>query len=366
MSVTLRAPDDFHVHLRQPPLLRPVVRETSRWFNRVLVMPNTIPPVTSPARLRAYRDQIVAAVPDGRRFEPLLTFKVVADLDASLVAELAQAGAVGGKLYPQGVTTNSSDGVSDVDSLLPVFEAMEHHDLVLEIHAELPGAFSLEREAAYLPTVERLATRFPRLRIVIEHVSTAAAIRSLRSLPATVAATVTVHHLLLTLDDVVGGELRPHHFCKPIAKHPADREEIRDAVFSGEPRLFFGSDSAPHPKDAKESACGCAGVYTAPVAIPLLARLFRDAGLPLTEEAARGRGPSAPGTASSRPGSPGANLESFISRFGAEFYRRPLSDRTITLDERGWAVPDSYDGVVPFYAGERLEYALAQGGSDEP
>lgn len=362
MTGTLRTPDDFHVHLRQAPVLAPVVRETSRWFARALVMPNTVPPVTSPDALRRYREEILAEVPADRSIEPLMTFKVVPTLDPGDVAALAGAGAIGGKLYPQGVTTNSADGVSEVEPLYPVFEAMEANDLVLEIHAEEPGVFSLDREEAYLPRVERIAARFPRLRVVVEHVSSAAAIEALASLPDTVAATVTVHHLLLTLDDIVGDELRPHHFCKPIAKRGRDRRAIRDAVFSGDPRVFFGSDSAPHPREAKEAACGCAGVYTAPVAIPLLARLFEEAGLPLNEATAGSA--ASPGDVGARPRYR-PSLESFVSRFGAEFYRLPLNDATIRLVESEWVVPDLCDGVVPFYAGERLKYALDDGGNHE-
>ncbi|MFP4113097.1 MAG: dihydroorotase [Spirochaetota bacterium] len=342
MTIDLRAPDDFHVHLRQAPLLTPVVRETARWFARVLVMPNTIPPITTAEGLDAYRREILASLPPGRQLEPLLTFKLVPDLDPASVSGLAAAGAIGGKLYPQGVTTNSSDGAANAEALYPIIEAMEANDLVLEIHAELPGAFSLDRETAFLPTVERIAARFPKLRVVIEHVSSAETLSALANLPETVAATVTVHHLYLTLDDVVGGDLRPHYFCKPIAKRPADRAAIRDAVFGGNRRVFFGSDSAPHPRGAKESDCGCAGIYTAPVALPLLAELFDREGLPLRETDA---------------GS-GTSLEAFVSRYGAEFYRVPINADRIILEEREWTVPAECAGVVPFRAGERLRYDL--------
>jgi dihydroorotase len=368
MAVSFRAPDDFHVHLRQAPALAPVVRETSRWCARALVMPNIVPPVTTPDALRRYREEILAEVPPGRSLEPLMTFKVVPSLDPREVAALTEAGAIGGKLYPQGVTTNSADGVSAVEPLYPVFEAMEERDLVLEVHAEEPGVFSLEREEAYLPHIERIASRFPQLRVVVEHVSSAAAIEMLASLPETVAATVTVHHLLLTLDDVVGDELRPHHFCKPIAKRERDRQAIRDAVFSGDPRVFFGSDSAPHPREAKEAACGCAGVYTAPVAIPLLAEIFENAGVPLTEAAAGSADPraaAAGGASGERARSHRPSLESFVSRYGAEFYRLPLNDAAIRLVDSPWVVPDVCEGVVPFCASERLKYALDDGGNYE-
>jgi dihydroorotase len=185
---------------------------------------------------------------------------------------------------------------------------------------------------------------------VIEHVTTRDVIAALADFPPTVGATVTAHHLLLTLDDVIGAELHPHNFCKPVAKRPADREALVDAVLSGRPRIFFGSDSAPHPRSAKESACGCAGVYSAPVAIPLLAELFEQAGAPLTEAAAEGRANS---------------LEAFVSRAGAEFYRLPLNERTITLVESDRVIPQSYAGVVPFRAGGRLRYDLAGEATDE-
>ena len=349
MPIHLRAPDDFHVHLRQAPLLRPVVQETARWFARVLAMPNTVPPITTPDQILAYRREIRDATPSGRRLEPVMVFKVVPDVPAGAVSLLAAAGAVGGKLYPRGVTTNAQDGVVDVQELYPVLEAMEDLDLVLEVHAEAPGVFSLDREAAYLPTIERIVTRFPALRVVIEHVTSRDTIVALDGLPDTVGATITAHHLLLTLDDVIGGDLHPHHFCKPVAKRASDRDALCEAVLSGRPRVFFGSDSAPHLRGAKESACGCAGVYTAPVAIPLVAELFERAGVALTEAAAR------PGQSS---------LEAFVSRAGAEFYGLPLNDRTITLVESEWVVPGSYAGVVPFRAGARLRYDLADGGDE--
>ncbi len=332
-------------------MLAPVVRETARWFARALAMPNTVPPVTTPERLRSYRREIEAAVPLGIDFEPLMVFKVVPELAPADVAELRDAGAIGGKLYPQGVTTNSADGASDIDALYPLFEAMEAADLVLEIHAEEPGVFSLDRERAFLPRIERIVARFPRLRIVIEHISSAEAVAALDSLPTTVAATVTVHHLLLTLDDVIGDELRPHHFCKPIAKRPADRDAICAAVLSGNRRVFFGSDSAPHRRGDKEADCGCAGVYTAPVAVPLLAEFFDRAGVALTE-----RGSNLAGEPS---------LEAFASRYGADFYRLPRSERTITLVESETVVPGEYDGVVPFRAGTRLCFGTADAVSME-
>ncbi|MFP4376130.1 MAG: dihydroorotase [Spirochaetales bacterium] len=350
MSLTLRMPDDFHVHLRQGEMIAPVIAETAPWFGRILVMPNVEPPIYSAERLLEYRREIEVAasrvIGASPQPELLMTFKVSPAIPVVEVQRLREAGAIGGKLYPRGVTTNSADGVEEIDALYPLLEAMEEHDLVLEIHAEEPGAFSLDREAAYMPTISRLARDFPELRIVVEHVSSKAAVEAVRACPANVAATVTLHHLMLTLDDVVGDCLQPHHFCKPIAKRPEDLEAIREAVLGGDPRFFFGSDSAPHPRDAKESACGCAGIYTAPVALPLLVELFEAAGVALTEaEADTGPNPT------SRP-----SLERFTSRLGAEFYRLPLPERSVTLAEIPWTVPASYAGVVPYYAGATLRY----------
>ncbi|TVQ23476.1 MAG: dihydroorotase [Spirochaetaceae bacterium] len=351
MEYTIRRPDDFHVHLRQDALLGPVVRETARSFGRVLVMPNTVPPITTAAQLCDYRRAILAelgapgrAVSATGSFEPLMTFKVVQDIDPRSVPDLAAAGAVGGKLYPHGVTTNSSDGARTIDPLLPVIEAMEAADLVLEIHAESPDAFCLDREASYLPVIESLVFRYPRLRVVIEHVSSAETVAFLSDMPARVGATVTVHHLLLTLDDVIGGELRPHHFCKPIAKRPEDRDALIDRVLAGDPRYFFGSDSAPHLRGDKESDCGCAGIYTAPVAIPLLVDLFERHGVPIREsDAGTGDGPS---------------MERFVSRLGAEFYRLAPSTGSLTVERVAWTVPSVCEGVVPFHAGHDLAWAV--------
>ncbi len=347
MEYTIRRPDDFHVHLRQDALLGPVVRETARSFGRVLVMPNTEPPITTVDRLRGYRSEVLGSLDtheSGASFEPLMTFKVVADLDPRSVADLAVAGAVGGKLYPHGVTTNSSDGARTIDPLLPVIEAMEAADLVLEIHAESPDAFCLDREASYLPVVESLVFRYPRLRIVIEHASSAETVAFLADMPERVGATITVHHLLLTLDDVIGGELRPHHFCKPIAKRPEDRDALLDRVLAGDPRYFFGSDSAPHLRRDKESDCGCAGIYTAPVALPLLVDLFERHGVPIRE--------------SDAPGDDGPSLERFVSRLGADFYRLPPSNARLTIERRAWTVPSVCGGVVPFHAGRDLSWAV--------
>lgn len=317
-------------------MLRRVVPDTAVVFARALVMPNTLPPVCTAGQVVEYRDEILRAVPPGVPFEPLLTFKVLPSVDPSSVGALVAAGTVAGKLYPAGVTTHSADGVRDPALLEPLFSEMERHNMVLCIHGEEPDAFVMDREALYLRRIEAIVTRHPGLRVIVEHVTTRDAVDFVAAAPANVAATVTVHHLLFTLDDLLGDCLRPHLFCKPVPKRPEDRAAIADAVFGGHPRFFFGSDSAPHPRNAKESVCGAAGVYTAPGALPLLAEAFVAAGVPLTEAEA------------------GPSLESFCSRYGAEFYGLPLNEEQVGLEARDSAeakpagnVATGADGTEP-------------------
>lgn len=335
-TLTLRRPDDFHLHLRDGEMLQAVVPPTAAVFGRALVMPNTEPPVLTGADAERYRKEIVSALPDGAAFEPLMTIKIVPSTTPAMIRDAKAAGVVAGKLYPEGVTTNSSDGVRDVLALGDVFAAMSDEGLVLCLHGETPDTFCLDREDRFVAEVlPALARSFPDLRIVLEHVSTASAVDWLRSdaAPATVAATVTVHHLLLTLDDVVGGLLAPHHFCKPIAKRPADRAAIVAAAVSGDPRFFLGTDSAPHPREAKQSAHGCAGIFTAPVALPLLATVF-DAHDAL------------------------AALDDFCSGHGPRFYGLPANPGTVRLVRDPWTVPADYDGVVPLNAGTTLPWRV--------
>jgi dihydroorotase len=326
----LAAPDDFHVHLRQDDALADYARQTASQFRRALVMPNTLPPISSVAGLTAYREWILRAAPS---FEPLMSFKVTEELTEQGVQELAGAGAVAGKLYPRGVTTHAEDGVRDVQALYPALATMEREGLVLCIHGEEPGTFILDRERAFLPRLVELAERFPTLRIVFEHASTKEAVACVAELPPTVAATITVHHLLLTLDDLLGTGIVPHHFCKPVVQTPADRAALRHAAFSGSAKFFFGSDSAPHPRKNKECAHGAAGVYSAPVALPALCELFvAEADL--------------------------ATLEAFTSRHGADFYGLPHNEGTVALAEDPWQVPSEVDGAVPLLAGRTLRYRM--------
>lgn len=373
----LRAPDDFHVHLRQGAAVANYVQDLAANFARALVMPNTVPPIATAQDVVRYRNEIEQGLQGAQsgsaaEFTPLLSFKLAPRHDAEEVAKLAAAGVSSGKLYPAGVTTNSEDGVTSIESIFPALEAMQEHDIVLCIHGEAPDAFCLDRETAFLRELETIVARFPRLRVVLEHLSTADAVRAVRELPPQVAATITVHHLLLTLDDLIGGELRPHHFCKPVVKTPADRTMLQEAVLSAEEKFFFGSDSAPHTRENKECDCGCAGLYTAPVALPLLAEFFErhigQAGGD-TEEGDHGAGNgngNGHGTANGEvqvvTGRPRwvQALEAFVARFGSEFYQLPLNTGTLGLWREPWVVPAEYHGVVPFRAGEQLQFRAAR------
>ena len=270
-----------------------------------------------------------------RAFEPLMTIQVVPGTTPQTIDKARRAGVVAGKVYPLGVTTNSENGVSDFDALDPVFEAMQEVGMVLSLHGESPDptVFCLDREVEFLPIIVTIRSKFPRLKIVLEHVTTARAVGFIRLCPEGVAATITVHHLFLTLNDVIGGMLQPHHFCKPVAKRPQDRDALMEAALSGSPKFFLGTDSAPHLKEEKECDAGCAGIYTAPVALPLLTQFFETNG-------ALGR------------------LEDFVSRFGARFYGLPLNDGMVRLIRQPWTVPHDCGGIVPFQAGQSLAWQL--------
>ncbi|MBX9666340.1 MAG: dihydroorotase [Candidatus Obscuribacterales bacterium] len=333
MKLTIRKIDDMHVHLRQGEMLQSVLPFTMSQCARALVMPNTMPPIINVEDVVNYRKAIVEAKRGSNDFEPLMTFKVVPSASPDEVRALKQAGAIAGKLYPEGVTTNSDDGVGDFDALYPVYEEMEKEGLVLCLHGEMPGVFSLDREHAFLDVLIKIANDFPSLKIVLEHATTASAIATVKALPENVACTLTVHHMYITLDDLVGDKLNPHVFCKPIAKRPEDRDAVLDAALSGNPKFFFGSDSAPHTIASKECACGAAGVYSAPILLPALCQLFERNGAL-------------------------ERLQPFTSEFGANFYGLPLNTSMIELSKKRWTVPDQYDGVRPFLAGSQLDWQL--------
>jgi len=336
-SIKIRRPDDFHVHLRQNDMLGTVIRFTAGPFARALVMPNLKPrPVLTADDVSRYRTEIAGAVRDSGcvAFEPLMTIQITEETTPEIIVEAHAAGAIAGKVYPRGVTTNSNNGVTmeGFGQLSSVWEAMAECGLVLCLHGEHAGpeVFCLDREEAFLETLSRLAKTFPNLRIVLEHVTTEAAVNCVNSLSQNVAASITVHHLELTLDNIIGGSLDPHAFCKPVAKRPSDRHALLLAATGGNTKFFFGSDSAPHTRVAKHGD-GCAGIFSAPVALEVLAEVFQSCGAL-------------------------QHLEAFVSVHGARHYRLPLNEGFIELKEAECLVPAMYGNIVPYRANQTLRW----------
>jgi dihydroorotase len=335
-TITIRRPDDWHVHLRDGAMLEAVAPFTARQFARAIVMPNLRPPVTTAAAAAAYRDRIRAAA--GQAFEPLMTAYLT---DMIAPDELARGHGEGvwvaAKLYPAGATTNSDSGVTDIARIRPALERMQDIGMVLCVHGEVtdPQVDIFDREAVFIERIlEPLVCDFPGLRIVLEHVTTRQAVEFVESAPANVAATITPHHLHINRNALFAGGLRPHAYCLPVAKREEHRLAVRRAAVSGNPKFFLGTDSAPHARGDKESACGCAGIFNAPFALESYAAAF-DADVALDR------------------------LEGFASIHGADFYRLPLNDGTVTLERAEVAVPAEIAGLVPFHAGESLGWRLA-------
>lgn len=339
--IEMARPDDWHLHLRDGAAMADAVGWSARSFGRAVVMPNLTPPVTGVDRAAAYRDRILAALPDGAAFEPLMTLYLT---DRTTPDELARAKSSGfvvaAKLYPAGATTNSDAGVTDLAWIEPVLEAMQALGLPLLVHGELtdPGIDVFDREAAFVDRVlAPLVERLPRLRVVLEHVTTRDGVSFVQSARDGVAATVTPQHLLLNRNDLLVGGVRPHHYCLPVLKREEHRVAVLAAATSGSPRFFLGTDSAPHARAAKETACGCAGCFSAPVALPLYAEAFDAAG-------ALGR------------------LEAFACHHGADFYGLPRPGGSLVLVERDAPVPVEVpfgDGaVVPLRAGGAVRWQL--------
>ncbi len=339
--ITLRRLDDMHCHFRVGSLLKEVLPFTAQYASRGIAMPNTRPrAILTGDNIVWYRDEIRRALdemPNRHPFDPLMTVEIRDNTTPKMIAEAHRAGAVAGKVYPLGVTTNSDEGLRDFDSekISETFRAMQNVGMLLLIHGELDRERTLvtKREEVFLPTLLKLAERFPNLKIVLEHISTRVAVESIRQLGENVAATITAHHLCLTLNDVVGYGIQPHHGCMPMPKDFDDRDELIAAATSGNPKFFLGSDTAPHPREKKECAKGACGVYSSPVLPQVLAEVFEKAGCI-------------------------SRLEDFTSRFGAEFYGLPLNDGTISLTKSEWVVPEQIGSVVPFRAGAKLQWQL--------
>lgn len=333
MSLILDTPLDMHLHLREGEMLRLVAPFSAAQFAGGVVMPNLIEPVDSLARLRSYRSAIADAC-GSETFTPFMTL-FFRDYSREELTE-ARDEIIGLKLYPAGITTQSEAGVRDFDRIGPTVALLEELDIPLLVHGETSG-FVMDREREFLAVYQWLAETFPRLRIVMEHITTAAAVEFLDRFD-NVAATVTLHHLLITLDDVAGGLLQPHLFCKPIAKTPRDREALRQAVLGGHPRLMFGSDSAPHPRHKKE-CCGCAaGVFSAPVALPALVELFEAADCL-------------------------DRLPGFVSANARQFYRIAPPAKTVRLERSPWQVPEQYETVFPFLRGKTIGWRVKSDGT---
>ncbi|RYH10628.1 dihydroorotase [Tropicimonas sp. IMCC6043] len=281
-TLTLRRPDDWHLHLRDGAMLKAVLPDTARDFARAIIMPNLVPPVVTAADAAAYRDRIRAALPEGADFTPLMTLYLTETTDpADVVAAHAEGLVTAVKLYPAGATTNSDSGVRDMRKVQPVFEAMAEAGIPLCVHGEVtrPEIDIFDREAVFIEEVlDPIRTRTPGLRVVMEHITTADACAYLRDGGETLGATITTHHLMINRNHILVGGIRPHYYCLPVAKRERHREALVDLATSGFDRVFLGTDSAPHTQANKETACGCAGIYSAPVTMPCLAQVFEDAG----------------------------------------------------------------------------------------
>jgi dihydroorotase len=327
-KIEIIKPDDFHIHLRQGDILKTSLSGCSRFFKRALVMPNTIPPIASVKTLRDYKTEILSA---STGFTPLMTFKLLKTLKPEDIFSMKEEGAIAGKYYPAGATTNSADGIRNWREIKNLIQSMSDAGLVLSIHGEEPSAFSLNREQVFIPSILEIAQEFPRLKIVFEHLSSKEGVLAVASGPENLSGTITVQHLLMTLDDVIGGALNPHNFCKPILKSPEDRDVIQKVVLDGNKKFFFGSDSAPHLITNKENSKGSAGCFTSPVALPLLTQFFDEKGkLDL--------------------------LENFVSTYGADFYGLPYNKETITLVKKSWKVPEDYSGIKSIFSGAEITW----------
>lgn len=340
-ALTLRQPDDFHLHVRDGSSLAAVVPFSAARFARALIMPNLLPPVCTTEQALQYRRRILAALSSETRFAPLMSLYLTDRTPPDEVARAKASGCIlGFKLYPAGATTHSQSGVSDIRRVYAVLERMQQEGLALQVHGEVtdPGVDVFDREARFIDAVlGPLAERFANLRIVFEHITTRAAVQFVLGAREGVAATVTPQHLLMNRNALLAGGIRPHHYCLPVLKSEADRQALCAAVASGSPRLFLGTDSAPHGRAAKESACGCAGIFSAHGALELYAEAFEAIGAL-------------------------ERLEAFAAERGADFYGLPRNTGHIRLVKESWTVPARYpfgaDELVPLRAGERIAWRV--------
>lgn len=340
-KITLTRPDDWHLHLRDGAVLSDLVPAAARTFNRAIIMPNLVPPVTNTSLALSYRERILAAKPEGSGFQPLMTLYLTNNTSPNDIRAAKQSGHIYAcKLYPAGATTNSDSGVTDIANVYPALETMQEVGLPLLVHGEVTASHIdiFDREAEFIETILKpLIERMPKLRVVFEHITTAQAAEFVLNASHNVAATITVQHLMLNRNDMLVGGIRPHHYCLPVLKRETHRQALVAAATSGTGKFFLGTDSAPHTKDNKENACGCAGMFTAPAAIEWYAEIFEEADAL-------------------------DKLEGFASHHGPDFYGLPRNTETITLVKKPWNMPKELpladDTIVPFRAGESIPWQV--------
>ncbi|MEM9501813.1 MAG: dihydroorotase [Pseudomonadota bacterium] len=340
--ITIHRPDDWHLHFRDDDIMRGVVPYTARQFARAIVMPNLSPPVTTAALAAQYRERILAAVPDGVKFTPLMTCYLTDTTDAEdLASGHADGVFTAAKLYPANATTNSSDGVSDVERIYPVFERMEAEGIVLCIHGEVTDADIdvFDREAEFIERhLQAIVGNFPRLKVVFEHITTMDAVAFVQGASENVAATITPQHLHINRNAMLVGGIQPHNYCLPVAKRETHRLALRKAATSGLPKFFLGTDSAPHLRNMKETSCGCAGIFNAPFALESYMMVFEQEGAI-------------------------DHFEGFASLYGPAFYGLPVNEETVTLERTEVVVPETLElvgeEIVPWHAGQTLAWRLA-------
>lgn len=343
MELKLTRPDDWHLHLRDEAFMHSVLPDTARQFARAIIMPNLRPPVTSTAQAEAYRARILSALHSDSDFEPLMTLYLTDNTTADEIRTAKQSGIIHAvKYYPAGATTNSDSGVTDIRKTYAALEEMQHCGIPLLVHGEVtdPAVDIFDREAAFLARVlEPLLHNLPDLRVVLEHISTIDAIQFVKEAPDNIAATITVHHLLYNRNALFSGGIQPHLYCLPVLKRETHREALLAAATSGNKKFFLGTDSAPHAKHTKETACGCAGIYTAHTAIELYAEVFEQGGAL-------------------------DKLEGFASFYGPDFYRLPRNTQSITLRKEEWKVPATIGfgehQLVPLRANQTIQWKLVE------
>lgn len=336
--LSITAPDDWHIHLRDGSALSYTVADVAQSFERAIIMPNLVPPVCNAQQALAYRERITQHVPKDKNFEPLMVLYLTDNTSVEDIVEAKKAGVVACKLYPAGATTNSDSGVTNISKLDDVLNAMEEHQVKLLIHGEVTDSDIdiFDREAIFIDrTLNTLVNNHPNLKVVFEHITTKDAVEFVKNSSSNVAATITAHHLLFNRNHMLAGGIRPHYFCLPILKRDTHQHALIDAAISGDSSFFLGTDSAPHARSKKESACGCAGSYTAFHAIELYAEVFDRAGAL-------------------------DKLDNFAGHFGPDFYELPRNTGKITLEKQNWSVPDTLpfdnDTLVPIMAGQTLSW----------